>query len=99
MICFAPMVLFLVSANSSHRIQQSQTRLVLPDATQLNGYKPQGGLIPITLEVEKGVTKSTTAIGTNLYPRNLGGTDPILSVPLFANDDLVNVLGFTNPAL
>lgn len=73
---------------------------------------PNGGLIPITispnaLEVEKrggtGValvgTTVTTTLGTNMFPSNLGGIDPILNLPLFSNDALFTFLNLSDPAI
>lgn len=58
-----------------------------------------GGIGQRALEIEEGVSGNATKIGANLYPRQLGDNDPILSVPQFPNDALATFLGFFAPAL
>ena len=89
-----------------HFVAQASRPIVIHtvplDGYQSQGFKPQSGLIPITMELEKAKVSSTqngSGVGTNVYPKDRTGSDPVLSVPLFANDALAVLLGLSDPNL
>lgn len=105
-----PNIVFPTRARSANTTRHAKAKpssaykAFLKKAMAARAFSPavpvvSGSVAPKAIEIEEGVSGNATKIGTNLYPRDLTATDPVLSVPLFANDALATFLGFNNAAL